>query len=76
MTLYIHCQVTPQSRIQKISRIKDKYYKVKLVATPEKGKANKELFEVLSVYFNLPKSCFTITSGATSPAKLIRIERP
>lgn len=76
MTSYIHCQVTPQSRIQKIIKLKEKYYKVKLVAAPEKGKANKELFEVLSLYFNLPKSCFTITSGATSPEKLIRIERP
>ena len=74
MTFYINCQIVPQSKKQQITKLKDKYYKVKLVSVPEKGRANRELISLLSSYFKMPRSSFTITSGLTSSTKLIKIQ--
>lgn len=53
--------------------IKDDVYFVSLKSTPQKNKANIELIEVLSSYFNTPKSSVKILRGLKSKRKLVEI---
>jgi uncharacterized protein (TIGR00251 family) len=50
-----------------------KRIEVKLKAPAEKGKANEELIEALSVMFGVPAVGIEITSGATNSRKSIRV---
>ena len=47
--------------------------KVWVDAPAVEGKANKRLVEILSEYYNRPKSAFTIKSGQKSKKKIIEI---
>lgn len=50
------------------------FLKIKLHAKPEKGRANKELVEVLSKFLRVPKTSIKIVSGETSRTKIVEIE--
>ncbi len=54
--------------------IEKDYYKVKLVSPPEKGKANRELIEILSEYFNTKKSNIKIVKGEFGRDKMVEIK--
>jgi uncharacterized protein (TIGR00251 family) len=47
--------------------------KVKLVHRPEKGKANRELVELLADHFGVSKSRVTIVRGEKSRNKIVEI---
>ena len=49
-------------------------FKVKLTASPDKGKANKQLITFLSSAFDIPTSSFSIIRGHTSRKKYIAIQ--
>ena len=46
---------------------------VGIIAEPQKGKANKELIEKISKYFDVPKSNVRIISGEKSKKKLVEV---
>lgn len=70
----ISVTVSPKSRESGINRIKDQIFKVKVKAPPEKGKANKEVIEVVAGYFKVSKSQVSIVKGHTSRKKSIEIK--
>jgi len=70
----INAKVIPNSRKQEIIKETENSYKIKLVSTPEKNKANKELIELLANYFNTRKSNIKIIKGIKSRNKIITIE--
>lgn len=77
-SLTIEVKVIPNSSRLEIVQISETpqqqfFLKIKLHATPEKGRANKELIKFLSQQLNLPKSHLEILSGHTSPHKIIKI---
>jgi len=47
--------------------------KVKLIARPEKGKANRELIELLADHYGVAKSCIRIIRGEKSKEKIVEI---
>lgn len=47
--------------------------KLKVAAVPEKGKANEELVRFLAREFGVPRDHIEIIAGASSHAKLVRI---
>ncbi|MFA6457903.1 MAG: DUF167 domain-containing protein [Patescibacteria group bacterium] len=49
--------------------------KIRVAATPEKGKANAELKKFLAGEFSVPRENVTILSGAADSLKLIRLEK-
>lgn len=73
--MIINIKVYPKSKQQKIEE-EDGLYKVHLVSAPEKGKANKELFQILSDYFDISKNQMIILRGASWQNKIIRINTP
>lgn len=46
---------------------------VTLTEPPEKGKANKQLIEVVAEYYKCPKSAVSLVSGAKSRKKVVEI---
>lgn len=77
---YLRIKVTPKSRTQGLSEILtepdgEKTYKIRIKSAPEKGKANNELIEYLSQYFQIHKDQISILSGKTDQIKLIKINK-
>jgi uncharacterized protein (TIGR00251 family) len=66
--------ITKSGRVEVIP-LGGERYKVKLTEAPEKGKANKQLIEVLAEYFNIKKGDIKIISGEHSSTKKILVER-
>lgn len=74
MKKYISVKVKPGSKKREVKIDQDGLFHVQLMASPEKGRANEELVEVLSEYFKIPKSRIRLKKGHTSRIKLIEID--
>ena len=71
----LHIKVNPKSGKHQIASImSDGTIKIQLKSTPENNKANIELIELLSEYFNIHHSKISIISGETSRQKTIHIQ--
>lgn len=68
--LWIH--VKTGSKQQRVKKGEGRL-EVKLKSRPVKGEANKELMEVLSNFFGVPKNYIKILKGAKSRNKLVRV---
>jgi hypothetical protein len=69
----IYVKVIPRSSRNKIEKISDGEYKIKLTAPPVDGQANKMLVEILADYFKVSKSSVTIAGGKTAKTKIVDI---
>jgi uncharacterized protein (TIGR00251 family) len=69
----ISIRVKPNSRENKIEKIGEGAFLVRVSAPAKEGKANKAVIELLSEYFNVPKSNVAIKSGHKNKIKLINI---
>jgi len=70
----IRVKVIPKSaKTELAGKLPDGTWKIKVAATPEKGKANRALCEFLAGHFGLGVSRVQIVSGETSHIKRIRI---
>lgn len=65
-------KVSPNSRQASVVQDGEKL-KVRVNATPDKGKANDRLIEILSEHFKVPKSSIKILTGHTSHNKIIEV---
>ncbi len=65
----IDADVRTGSSKARIERMGDSSYKVYLCSAPDKGKANKELIEVISDHFGVSRSRVEILSGLRSNGK-------
>lgn len=78
MIITTKIKVTPKSKkpgVEVVSVLDNVLtLKVKVSSPPEDGKANKEVIERLSDYFDVPKSKITIKSGHTSREKVFLID--
>jgi len=68
----INIKVIPKAKKQKIIEEKNRL-KVYLKSPPENGKANEELINVLSKYFETSKENIQIVKGKFSRNKIIKI---
>lgn len=72
MTLTV--KVVPRAkRTELAGTMADGSLKVRVAAVPEDGKANAELCRFLAGHYGVPLAAVTITAGATSTRKQIRI---
>ena len=72
-------RATPKAAHERISDIIQDanercYLKIYVTATPEDGKANEAIINLLAKTFKLPKTCITLTSGATHHLKCFELE--
>jgi len=70
----IYIKVIPRSSQNKVEKISEGEYKVKLTAPPIDGEANKMLIKILTEYFNVSKSSVEIIGGKTAKTKIVEIK--
>lgn len=73
--MLIRVFVTPNARVASVAEVGENSFEVKVDERAEGGRANKRLLEVLSNYFNVPKSKISIVSGAKSRDKIVEVNR-
>lgn len=71
MKLYI--KIKPGAKQNLVERVDDAHWRVIVKAPPTDGRANEALLEVLSEYFDRPKSRFRIVSGHQSRNKIVEV---
>lgn len=74
MSVKLLIKVVPGSSRNSIVGWHGESVKIKLIAPPEKGKANKALLKLLALKLNLPLSSFVLIRGHSNPNKLIEIQ--
>ena len=72
--MIIRIKVSPKARSNSIVGWEENMLKIRLRATPEKGKANEMLIEFLAEILNIPSSSIQIIRGHTSRIKDIEIQ--
>ncbi|MBF0252253.1 MAG: DUF167 domain-containing protein [Candidatus Omnitrophica bacterium] len=65
-------KVTPKSSRSELHE-EEGALKAYLRSAPDKGKANKELIELISDKFDIPKKNVKIISGLTSKTKIVEV---
>ena len=74
--LTLRIKVIPKSSFNAIvGLLADGTVKIRIAATPEKGRANEELIAFLAEDFGTSKDKVKIISGAADPLKLVRLEK-
>ncbi len=69
----VNIKVAPRAKEDKIVGFKDGILRVRLVAPPVEGKANRALVEFLADAWGVPKLSIKIIQGETSREKLLEI---
>lgn len=70
----IKVKAKPNSEKQKVSKKSGNFFFVSVKAPPKNGKANEELIEVLSDYFDTPQANIEIATGRKGPIKYVDVE--
>jgi uncharacterized protein len=70
----IYVKVNPRSSVNKIEKISEGEYRVKLTASPVDGKANEMLIKMLAEYFAVHKCLINIVGGKSAKIKIIDIK--
>mgnify|MGYP000430343759 CR=1 FL=1 len=66
--------VKPNSKRIYVKQIDPLTFEVAITSKPEKGKANKEIIEILADYFQIKKTKIQIIKGHKSRKKIVQIE--
>lgn len=66
-------KVVPGSSRSRVAGLLGDALKVNITAAPEKGKANKELIQLLAKLMGCPKSAVSVVTGKTKAHKEIQI---
>jgi hypothetical protein len=69
----LNIKVIPNSSKTEVVEEQDNFLKIKLKASPQKGKANAELVKFLAKKYNVSKSQVEIIKGFNSKNKLVTI---
>jgi uncharacterized protein (TIGR00251 family) len=72
--VYLNVRVQPRAPKKLIRKIGEREYKVWVVSPPVKGKANKEVIDLVASHFHLPPSRVKIAKGEKSRQKILILE--
>lgn len=73
--MLIHVNVITRARTPGVIERTPDHFTVKVTASPEKGKANKEVCCLVAEYFGVSASAVRIIRGQTARRKIIEIIR-
>ena len=73
--MYIKIKVIPRAKKAEIIKMENGDLRVKLISAPIKNRANDELLDLLSKYYQVNKSAIKIKHGAHAREKLIEIKK-
>jgi len=74
--LIIFVRVSPRSSHSEILGVKDRRLRIKTMASPTDGKANKDVIRQLAKAFEVPPSRVLLKKGATGRDKTFLIDTP
>lgn len=74
MTCELAVRVIPRASKAGVAGTRDNAILVKLGAAPVEGAANAELIDTLARALGVPRRAITITAGASSRSKRVRVE--
>jgi len=69
----INVKIQPKSSKRSIEQIGLHEYKIRVLAPPAKGEANKEVIQIIASYFDIPPSRVSILKGLASRNKVVAI---
>ena len=72
--MILKVKIIPKSKVNRILGFEEDILKIRIKASPEKGKANKELIRFIAKSLSIAQSRITIISGHTSRLKKLQIE--
>lgn len=72
--MIVSVKVVPNAKEDSVVGEVEGVLKLRVMAPPDKGKANKAVLELLAKHFKIPKRSIFIKSGHTSRLKQIVIE--
>ena len=68
----IEVKVTTRAKGRSISVDRHGVYRIKTPLPPDKGRANRDIVDILARYLKIPKSRLTIIRGRTTNRKIIK----
>lgn len=71
MKIFVNAK--PNSKENKVTKMDENHFSVRVTAPPVEGKANQAVIELLAEYFHLPKSHVQLLSGQTSKSKVFEV---
>jgi uncharacterized protein len=71
--MLINIHVTTNAKEASITKLDETSFEARVDEKAEGGRANKRLLEILSSYFNLPKSRIHIVKGSKSRDKVVEV---
>jgi len=74
MATFLAVKVRTRSKSPGVERLAEGSLRVRVLAPPEKGKANREMLERLAEYLDIPTSRLKIVGGEASSSKWIKVE--
>ena len=66
-------RVRAGARVRSLEEAPDGTITIKTPVAPEKGKANRDVLDMLSSYLRVPKSCIILVRGETAARKTFKI---
>lgn len=69
----IKVKVSAGAKTEKVEEIESGVFKIRVQESPEKGKANQRVAELLAKHFNVPRTRVFLVSGATYREKVFSI---
>lgn len=73
MPMRIYVRTTPRSRENRIEKLNEAEYKVKLMAPPVDGKANEVLIGMLADHFKVARRDVRIVGGKSARTKMVDV---
>jgi uncharacterized protein (TIGR00251 family) len=70
----ISVKVKPNAKQEKIEKVTENHFLVRVKEKPQEGKANKAVIKVLSEYFGVPQSRVILLKGQSSREKIFEIK--
>ena len=73
MTAILSVKVQPRSKSPGVETLSDGSFRIRVLAPPDKGRANREMIERLAEFLDVPSSRLKIVRGETSSNKRVRV---
>jgi uncharacterized protein (TIGR00251 family) len=72
--LKISVKVKPNAKQDKIERVNESHFLVRVKEKPQEGKANRAVIKALAEYFDIPQSEIILLKGHSAREKIFEIK--
>jgi uncharacterized protein (TIGR00251 family) len=70
----ISVKVKPNAKQDKIEKVNESHFLVRVKEKPQEGKANKAVIKALAEYFCIPQAAVVLVKGQSSREKIFEIK--